>query len=81
MDSIWERIGHDDALIAIEKPFAGVKSDEENVRDEALLIIKKLVRELHAIATDLEPFMPSTSAQIKEAVLAHKKPENLFPRI
>ena len=81
MDSIWERIGHADALIAIKKPFVGIKSDEASVRDEALLIIKKLVRELNAIATDLEPFMPSTSAQIKEAVCTHKKPENLFPRL
>ncbi len=81
LDSIWERIGHGDALIAVEKPFAGVKSDDVEVRDEALSIITKLVRELNAIATDLEPFMPSTSAKIKEAVLTHKKPENLFPRI
>lgn len=81
MDRIWERIGHDDALIAIKKPFTGIKSDETSVRDEASLIIKKLVRELNAIAIELEPFMPSTSAQIKEAVLTHKKPENLFPRI
>jgi len=81
MDSIWERIGHDDALIAIKKPFVGVKSDDTSIRDEALLIIKKLVRELDAIATDLESFMPSTSAQIKEAVLIHKKPDNLFPRL
>lgn len=81
MDGIWERIGHDDALIAMKKPFAGVKSDEAGVRDEAMLIIEKLVRELNAIATDLKPFMPSTSAQIKEAVLTHKKPANLFPRI
>ena len=81
MDSIWERVGHADALIAIKKPFVGIKSDEASVRDEALLIIKKLVRELNAIATDLEPFMPSTSAQIKEAVCTHKKPENLFPRL
>ncbi|HCR52710.1 TPA: methionine--tRNA ligase [Candidatus Kaiserbacteria bacterium] len=81
MDSIWERVGHDDALIAIKRPFAGIKSGEESVRNEALLLIKKLVRELNAIAIDLEPFMPSTSAQIKEAVLTHKKPENLFPRL
>lgn len=80
IDSIWERIGHDDALIAIKKPFAGVKSDEASVRDDALSIIKKLVRELNAIAIDLKPFMPETSRKIIEAVAAHKKPENLFPR-
>jgi len=80
-DSIWERIGHDDALIAVKKPFTGIKSDETAVRDEAIMIIKKLVRELNAIATDIEAFMPATSVLIKEAVLSHKKPENLFPRL
>lgn len=81
MDRIWERIGHNDALIALKKPFIGVKSEDVDVRDEALLVIKKLVRELDAIATELEPFMPSVSAQIKRAVKDHKKPENLFPRL
>ncbi len=80
MDAIWERIGHNDALIAIKRPFTGVKSGDSSVRDEALLTIKKLVRELHAIAVDLSPFMPTTSLHIIEAVQAHKKPENLFPR-
>ncbi len=80
-DRIWERIGHDDVLIALKKPFVGIKSDDASVRDEALLIIKKLVRELNAIATELETLMPATSAKIKEAVLTHKKPENLFPRL
>jgi methionyl-tRNA synthetase len=80
MDAIWERVGHNDALIAIKKPFTGIKSDDSGVRDEALLIIKKLVRELNAIATDLMPFMPETSRKVKEAILANKKPTNLFPR-
>lgn len=81
MDGIWERIGHSDALIALTKPFTGAKSDDAGVRDEALSIIKKLVRELDVIAADLEPFMPSTSARIKKAIVTHKKPENLFPRL
>lgn len=81
MDSVWERIGHDDALITIKKPFAGIKSDKDGVRDEALLIIKKLVRELNAIATDLKPFMPDTSEKILTAVRENKKPNNLFPRL
>lgn len=80
IDVIWERIGHDDSLIAMEKPFTQMKSDDANVRAEAILVIEKLVRELYFIATDLEPFMPSTSRMIKNAVLNHKKPENLFPR-
>ena len=80
IDGIWERIGHGDALIALEKPFAKIKSVKEKERDDALIVIKKLVRELHAIATELAPFMPETSEKIKKAVLSHKKPENLFPR-
>lgn len=78
---IWERIGHDDALIAIKKPFLGVKSEDAGIREEAILIIKKLVRELGVIATDLEPFMPQTSAVIKKLVKENKMPaEPLFLR-
>ena len=81
LDSIWERIGHDDALIAIKKPFVGIKSDDSNVRDEALLIIKKLARELNAIATDLESFMPATAEKIKTLIQNNQPPATpLFPR-
>jgi len=80
MDGIWERIGHDDALIAIKKPFLGAKSDDVRVRNEALSIIKKLVRELHAIAIELEPFMPQTAEKIKKAIQENKISEPLFPR-
>lgn len=81
LDRIWERIGHDDALITLKKPFAAVKSGDAGTRDEALSIIRKLVCELYAIALELEPFMPETSLIIREAVRANKKPENLFPRL
>ena len=81
MDSIWERIGHDDALITLKKPFMGIKSDDANVKEEALSDIKKLVRELNAIAIDLKSFMPNTSEMIQKAVLENKKPDNLFPRL
>lgn len=80
-DRTWERIGHNDALIALEKPFEGIKSKDIGKYTNAKVIIEKLVRELHAIATELEAFMPGTSKRIKEAVLEHKKPENLFPRL
>lgn len=80
VDRMWERIGHNDALIAIKKPFEGAKSENVSVRDEAVSVIKKLVRELYVIATEIEPIMPGLSSQIKEAVVSHKKPENLFPR-
>jgi methionyl-tRNA synthetase len=81
LDGIWERIGHDDALIALKKPFSGIKSENPEEQEEAILIIKKLVRELNAIATEIEPFMPATSKIIKKAVSNHMKPENLFPRL
>lgn len=80
LDAAWERIGHNDALIAMKKPFIGIKSDDSSVHDEALAIIKKLVRELHAIAMDLQPFMPETSEKIQIAIKENKKPENLFAR-
>ncbi len=80
MDAIWERIGHCDALIALEKPFSGVKSSDEQEKAKALALIEKLVRELHAIASDLAPFLPETSAAILAAIAEHKKPANLFPR-
>ena len=76
----WERIGHNDALITLEKPFSAINSGDVGVRQGALLTIGKLVRELYAIATEIEPFMPSAAGHIKKAVLANKKPENLFPR-
>jgi hypothetical protein len=28
----------------------------------------------------LNPFMPATNEKLKSAILANKKPENLFPR-
>ena len=81
MDRVWERIGHNDALIAIKEPFRGVKSEDIGVHNEAVLIIKKLVRELYAIATELEPFMPETSAKIKELIKQNKMPAKpLFAR-
>lgn len=80
MERIWERIGHNDALITLKKPFSALKSDQADIRQEGEMVLMKLVRELHTIATELEPFMPKTSHAIKEAVLANKKPENLFPR-
>lgn len=81
LDAVWERIGHNDALITLQKPFTGVKSDDQKIRDEALSLIKKLVRELDSIATELAPFMPDASRKIKDAVSTHRKPENLFPRL
>lgn len=82
MYRIWERIGHNDALIAIKKPFEGVKSNDLGIQEEAKLIIKKLVRELNAIAIEIEPFLPRTSLEIRRLVKENKMPEKpLFARI
>jgi methionyl-tRNA synthetase len=77
MDMIWSRITALDARITNEKPFVLVKGEAE--KGEAM--IRELVLELYAIAEMLQPFLPTTSGAIKAAVLANKKPENLFPRI
>ncbi len=76
-DYVWSRVGALDERIAIEEPFKLVKVDQE----KAKAIIKELVHELYQIGRLLNPIMPATSGSIKEAVLANKKPENLFARL
>lgn len=75
-DYIWSRIKALDGKLTSEKPFAVVKTDKEAGQK----MIAECVVELYAIARMLEPFMPTTSEAIKSAILANKKPENLFPR-
>lgn len=77
VDLIWERIQKLDKQITDEEPFKVVKVDPE--RGQAM--IAAAVLEVYAIARMLQPCMPATSDIIKAAVLANKKPENLFPRI
>ena len=77
LDMIFARIQAADERITSEEPFKVVKVDEEKGK----AIIAELALELYAIARLLNPFMPATSETIKAAVLANKKPENLFPRI
>lgn len=72
----WKRIADLDQQIAETEPFKVVKEDAEKGKE----LIAALAKELYAIARLLNPFMPETSEKIKEAVLANKKPENLFPR-
>jgi len=78
--AVWVRIGHDDAMITLEKPFSQIKSDDPKLREQAMSVIKHLVRELYVIASEIEPVMPNTSSKIKEAIESHKKPDNLFVR-
>jgi methionyl-tRNA synthetase len=73
---IWGRLAALNLRLTDEKPFAVVKTDPEKGR----AIIVECALELYAIARLLQPFMPQTSAAIKAAVLANKKPANLFPR-
>ena len=43
-------------------------------------LISEMVRELACIDLMLEPIMPETSGRIIAAIVANKKPANLFPR-
>jgi len=76
-DYIWGRVGALDERIAVEEPFKLVKIDKDKAQD----IICELVAEVYTIARLLAPIMPEANKIIKEAVLANKKPENLFTRL
>jgi len=65
-----------DQKINQTEPFKLVKTDPEKGKT----LIQELVRELAAIDLMLEPIIPETSKKIIEAIMANKKPENLFPR-
>lgn len=76
-DVIWKKVQALDEKIAETEPFKLVKTDKE----AAVVIIKELVSDLYIIARMLYPIMPEANVIIKEAVLANKKPENLFGRL
>lgn len=76
-DVVWSKVQALDEQIAETEPFKLVKVDKE----AAVVIIKELVHELYLIGRMLHPLMPATSQIIKEAVLANRKPENLFNRL
>lgn len=75
-DYIFTRVQALDQRITHEEPFKVVKTDPE--RGQAM--ITEMVKELAAIDLMLEPFMPQTSKIIIDAIMANKKPENLFAR-
>ncbi len=75
-DYIWKRIADLDGRLTIEEPFKVVKQDLEAGQK----IIRESAAEIYAIARMVQPFMPATSNAIKAAVLANRKPVNLFPR-
>lgn len=76
-DYIWKKIGELDEKITETEPFKLVKED----KPAGQKIIAELAHDLYQIGSLLQPFMPSTNAIIKDAVLANKKPENLFSRL
>lgn len=73
---VSERIQALNQKITETEPFKVVKVDQEKGKN----LIEELVRDLVAIDLLLEPLMPETSKKIIEAIVANKKPENLFPR-
>lgn len=76
MDYVFTRIQALDQTIAQTEPFKVIKTNPERGRE----LITNLVKELAAIDLLLEPFMPQTSQKIIDAIMANKKPENLFAR-
>jgi methionyl-tRNA synthetase len=77
MDGIWHAIGQLDEYIAEHQPYKLVKTEPE----EAKVMIIKLVKDLHEIASSLESMMPVTSGAILDAVQNNRKPGNLFARL
>ncbi len=75
-ESVWRRIATLNQKITETEPFKVVKVDLETGK----LLIAELALELYLIARMLAPIMPHTNEILKEAILANKKPVNLFPR-
>lgn len=77
MDHIWSLIGLMDERITLTEPFKLIKTDPEAAKD----ILRVLRRDLLHVGRLLLPCMPETSAAIRTAVRANKKPDNLFNRL
>jgi methionyl-tRNA synthetase len=77
LDYVWQRIGALDARITAEEPFKVVKTDPQKGKE----MIQAATQELYQIARLLQPHLPGTSEAITAAILANKKPDNLFPRL
>lgn len=76
LSHVWGRIQKLDQKITETAPFKVIKVDQKKGKE----LINDLRIELLMIARRLKPFMPATSDIIHDAVMANKKPENLFPR-
>jgi methionyl-tRNA synthetase len=77
LEYIWSLIQNLDQEITAAQPFKVVKTDPEKGKE----LIGAAVTELSVIGQFLYPFMPKVAANILDAVLTNKKPENLFPRL
>jgi methionyl-tRNA synthetase len=75
-EHIWNRIKLLDQQITDTAPFKVIKTNPE----EGKALMLGLTQELYLIARMLAPILPETSKKIKEAIVANKKPENLFAR-
>ena len=76
-DIVWKKVGELDERITETEPFKLVKED----KSAAQKLIAELVHDLYMIGRLLFPLMPEANVVIKEAVLANKKPDNLFTRL
>ncbi|HEY4517403.1 MAG TPA: methionine--tRNA ligase [Candidatus Paceibacterota bacterium] len=73
---LWQWIGKVDARIAETEPYKLVKENPAKAKE----IITECVSDLRTICRMLRPLLPSTCEKLEAAILANKKPENLFPR-
>jgi methionyl-tRNA synthetase len=80
-DYIFEMIAECDALITERAPYKKVKSEDASIREDGKADIVLLLKHLAKIAAHLAPTLPDTSEKILSAIIANKKPENLFPRL
>lgn len=77
IEFIWKKIDLMDKKIQEKEPFKIIKTEPSKAKD----IIYLLVVELYQVARLLEPFMPKTSAKIKDLIKVNRKPEKpLFLR-
>ena len=76
MGFVTQQIQNLDLKISEQQPFKLIKENPESGR----FVISELCAELYHIGLWLQPFVPATSNAINAAVIANKKPENLFPR-
>lgn len=78
LENIWKKVQEQNQKIDREKPWELAKSDEKKLAK----ILNEIWREILEISHDLAPFLPETSAKIREIFLTEKvkKASILFPK-